>query len=562
MEGTLKQIFTNLSEFFKSLEPMKRIGLVVLSMVVLAVMAGIITWAAKTQYKVLYTNLTNEDSVAIARILEEKKISYQLSEDHKTIRIPESQVEIFRLELAKLGTSFSGTVGYEVFDKQAFGTTNFVQKVNRQRALEGEMMKTIKYIRGVTRARVHLSIPETSPFVSEQKPPSASVLLDIEQGVTITDSEVKGIQQLVAASVDGMRPEQVYISNTRGKRLSVNVGDSMTAETANRVDLEGKINRGFERQVEGILGKVVGDGKVVAKVSVLMDFSQKVSTQTTFDNENAAVLSEVSNVQKMQGSRPSPQGIPGARSNLPGENPQPGIPETRNDVDKNLVSRNFNVPSNVTKTVKPTANIKTMSVAVMVDGKQITMLDAKGNPILDEDGIPKTKYEPWSDAEIENFKQLVSSAIGIDVKRGDNLVIKNMEFIQEDLTRAEAIFRARENREIIKNLTKYLAVGILITLFFFVVIRPFIQWVTENTVESIEDFLPKTIEELEKIQTDQKLPGLEEALPTIEEKLNPEKIEGNMLKEKIMSLVDNNPAKAAQVVSNMIHSADANKEIA
>jgi flagellar M-ring protein FliF len=130
------------------------------------------------------------------------------------------------------------------------------------------------------------------------------------------------------------------------------------------------------------------------------------------------------------------------------------------------------------------------------------------------------------------------------------------------LAEIEAIMRARENREILKNVTKYLMIGALITLFFFMVVRPFIQWLTENTVESIEDFLPRTLEELEKIQANQKLPGLEDVLPSIEDKLNPEKIEGNMLREKIIALVEQNPSKAAQVVHDMIHSAEGQKEIA
>ena len=229
---------------------------------------------------------------------------------------------------------------------------------------------------------------------------------------------------------------------------------------------------------------------------------------------------------------------------------------------KSLTTRNYNVPKTVTQSKKPTADIKNLTVAVMVDGKRIPVLDEEGAPVLNEDGMPVTKYEPWTDAEIGNFKAIVASAIGISDGRGDQIVIKNMEFAKEDLSEAEAILRQRENREIIKNLTKYLMIGVLISLLFFVVIRPFIQWVTENTVESIEDFLPKTIEELEKIQANQKLPGLEDALPTIEDKMNPEKIEGNMIRERIINLVESNPAKAAQVVHEMIHAQDTNKEIA
>jgi len=540
----------------------RRIGLVVVAGLLVATMAGIVIWSGKTDYKVLYTDLTKDDSAVIARMLEEGKINYQVKDDGKTILVPEDQVEIWRLEIAKKGVNFTGTVGYEVFDKQAFGTTSFVQKINKQRALEGELVKTIMHIKGVTRARIHLSIPESSPFVSERKPPSASVVLDVERGVTMTGDEIKGIQSLVSSSVDGMRSHNVVVIDSRGKKLSENDGDSMSTETANRIALETKLNSQYEKKVEEILSRVIGEGKVIAKVAIKMDFTEKIETQTSYDSENAAVVSEVRNEQKMVGVRPSPQGIPGARSNLPGETPQPGVPETRNDVDKSLVTRNMAVPTVVTKSKKPTAEISNISVAVMVDGKKVPVLGKDGAPTLNEEGIPVSKYQAWTQEELNNFTQIVGSALGINQTRGDKLVIKNMEFAKEDLSEMEAIMRARENRELMKNITKYLMIGAIISLFFFLVVRPFIQWLTENSVESIEDFLPKTIEELEKIQANQRLPGLEDVLPSLEDKLNPEKIEGNMLRERIISLIEANPGKAAQVVHEMIHASDAHKEIA
>ncbi len=562
MEGLLKNGFNNFMDFFKSLDVIRKVGLVGISILLTIAVALLIVWAAKTDYKVLYTDLSKDDSISIARLLKEANIPYMLEDAGKTIRVPEDKVEIWRLELAKQGVSFTGTIGYEVFDNQAFGTTSFVQKINKQRALEGELIKTIKHIKGVKRARVHLSIPESSPFVSERKPPSASVVIDLENGMVMTNDEIRGIAHLVSSSVEGMRTRDVVILDHRGQKLSENLGDSMAQETATRIALENKLNRKYEEQIEDILSRVVGNGKVIAKVNVKMDFTEKYETQTSYDNENAAVLSEVKNEQKMAGARPSPQGIPGARSNLPGQAPQPGIPETRNNVDKSLVTRNYNVPNRVTKSKKPTAELQAISVAVMIDGKRIPQVDSNGNIVMGENGVPMTKYEPWADAEIANFQQIVASAVGLSEKRGDQIVIKNMEFAQEDLTAAEAMLREKEKREIMRNLTKYLVVGLLISLFFFFVIRPFIQWVTENTSESIEDFLPKTIEELERIQSNQKLPGLEDALPTIEEKLNPEKIEGNMLREKIISLVEADPAKAAQILHDMIHSTESDKQIA
>jgi flagellar M-ring protein FliF len=562
LNSYFQQSIQNFLDFFKSLDMARRLGLIALSIFLVACVAGIIIWSSKTDYKVLYTDLTKEDSATIARLLEEGRITYQIKDEGKTILVPEDHVDIWRLEIAKKGVNFNGTVGYEVFDKQSFGTTSFVQKINKQRALEGELIKTIMHIKGVTRARVHLSIPESSPFVSERKPPSASVVLDVERGVTMTADEIKGIQSLVSSSVDGMRNHHVVVIDSRGKKLSENDGDQMSTETANRIALENKLNAQYEKKVEEILSRVIGEGKVIAKVAVKMDFTEKIETQTSYDSENTAVLSEVRNEQKMVGVRPSPQGIPGARSNLPGETPQPGVPETRNDVDKSLVTRNMAVPTVVTKSKKPTADIMNISVAVMVDGKKAAVLGKDGVPAVNEDGIPVTKYQAWTEQELQNFQQIVASSLGINATRGDKVVIKNMEFAKEDLREMEALMRARENRELLKNLTKYLMIGIIISLFFFMVVRPFIQWLTENSMESIEDFLPKTIEELERIQANQKLPGLEDVLPSIEDKLNPEKIEGNMLREKIISLVEANPSKAAQVVHEMIHSNDEKKEIA
>lgn len=554
-------IVQNFFDFFKSLSMIRRIGLLAVAGILLAVMSGIVVYSSKTDYKVLYTDLTKDDSATIARMLETGKISYQVKDDGKTIMIPEDQVEIWRLEIAKKGVNFTGTVGYEIFDKQAFGTTSFVQKINKQRALEGELVKTIMHLRGVTRARIHLSIPESSPFVSERKPPSASVVLDVERGVTMTGDEIKGIQSLISSSVDGMRGHNVVVIDSRGKKLSENDGDNMSTETANRIALESRLNSQYEKKVEEILSRVIGEGKVIAKVAIKMDFTERVETQTSYDSENTAVSSEVRNEQKMVGVRPSPQGIPGARSNLPGENPQPGIPETRNDVDKSLVTRNYNVPTTVTKSKKPTAEISNMSVAVMVDGKKIPVLK-DGMPLVSEDGVNVTKYQAWSEEELQNFQQIVASSLGINQNRGDKLVIKNMEFAKEDLNEMDAIMRARENRELYKNIVKYLIIGAIISLFFFMVVRPFIQWLTENSVESIEDFLPKTIEELEKIQANQRLPGLEDVLPSMDDRLNPEKIEGNMIREKIIALVEANPGKAGQVVHDMIHASESNKEIA
>ncbi|RLA64131.1 MAG: flagellar M-ring protein FliF [Epsilonproteobacteria bacterium] len=561
MQDFIQRAIGNLTDFFSRLDNNRKVGVVVTSAFILAGMVGIIMWAAQTRYATLYTDLNKEDSKKISLLLEEKKVSYQVGDNGKTIKIQKDMVDQWRLHLATLGVNFSGTLGYEVLDKQTFGTTSFVQKINRKRALEGELVRTIMYIRGINRARVHLSIPESSPFVVEKKAPSASVVVELARGVSLTPQEIKGIGSLVSAAIEGMRQENVVILNARGKKLSENIGDRMTEYTANRMALELKISRQYEEKIEAILSKIVGAGKVVAKVAVVMDFTESVSTKTQFDAENPAIVSEVKNIQNLDGRRPSAQGIPGSRSNLPGKIPQRGIAATSNTVSKELTTRNYSIPSIVTKEKRPTAGISKISAAVMIDGRRVAQVDQAGKPIM-KDGKQVMVYEAWSQSDLANFSAIVGSTLGLVKKRGDDLTIKSMEFIKEDVEAAHILFRERANRELVKNIIKYLAIGLAITLFFFFVVKPFIQWVTDNTVESIEDFLPRTLEELEKVQKAQKLPGLEDALPQIEEKINPQKIEGNLLREKIVSEIETNPAKAAQVIHEMIHVIESDKAIA
>ena len=339
----------NFSDSFNRKDFGNKVALMALSLFIFAGFFAILMWVFQKDYKVLYTDLNKEDAKKIVMLLEEDNIGYQMENDGQTILIPGDMVNVWRLKLATLGVSFSGTVGYEIFDKQSFGTTNFVQKVNKQRALEGELVKTIKYIEGIKRARVHLNIPESSPFVAQKRPPSASVVLDLKRGTRLTENEIRGIAFLISSAVEGMRFQDVVVLNEKGKKLSENIGDSMTVMTANRLTLESKLNRKYEQQIEEILAKVVGNGHVMAKVSVQMDFTESVSTKTTYDPENTALLSEVVNSQRLNGSRTIAQGIPGAQSNLPGELSSGSAPATQNNVDKNLSTKNFKVPSVVTR---------------------------------------------------------------------------------------------------------------------------------------------------------------------------------------------------------------------
>ncbi len=275
-----RRVSRQISQFFAGLTSARKAGLMLTGFAVLTSVIAMFFWAGNTDYQVLATNLVSDDATAIMRLLREKKIPFKVENDGKTIKIPPDAVYDLRLELATAGFPQSGVVGYEVFDKQSFGTTSFVQKINQKRALEGELMRTINNLRGVKRSRVHLALPNQSTFVEDQKKPTASVVIDLEAGVQLADKQLTGIAHLIAAGVDGMELSDVTIIDGNGKMLSKNTSDPLAAQTATLLEHQQKKESEYEKTIQDILTKVVGEGKVVAKVSVDLDFNQQSETQT------------------------------------------------------------------------------------------------------------------------------------------------------------------------------------------------------------------------------------------------------------------------------------------
>jgi flagellar M-ring protein FliF len=229
---------------------------------------------------------------------------------------------------------------------------------------------------------------------------------------------------------------------------------------------------------------------------------------------------------------------------------QPGTPPAENggihtDTNKDYSVINYEVPRTVRQTNHPTGTVKRLSVAVLVDGKQVKTVG--------KDGVSQTKDEAWSADKLAEFESLVASTVGIDKKRGDMLEVKNMEFTREDFDEATRIVTEKERKAYFMNMLVYGVVGMTIILFFLVVVRPFIKWMTDNTVENVDSFLPQTIEELERMNANTNLPGLEDAMPVLPERTDPVKVEGEMIREKIVTLVDANPHKAALILKDWLH---------
>jgi flagellar M-ring protein FliF len=544
MGDYLRKITIQISDFLKGLTPVRKAAVAGTSAAIIFGITGIFFWAGDTTYTTLMSNLSPEDSTHITRILRDKHIPFKVDPTGKSISIPPESVHEFRLELATMGLPQSGVVGYELFDKSSIGTTSFIQKVNQKRALEGELMRTIGAIRGVKRARVHLAMPQKSTFIEDQKKSTASVVLDLEAGTQLNEKQVYGIGNLVARAVEGMDMADVVIMDSNGKVISKNPSDSIAAANMTQLDYQRNLESGYEKSIESILSRVVGEGRVVAKVTADLDFSQVHETQTMFDSDGTAVRSVEKKTDTLEGSRPGPYGAAGANANSPNQ-ANPPNPEIKNRTNKNNEVVNYEVPQTVRKTTRQAGALKKLSVAVVVDGKHVKEKDKTGNIL--------SKVEPWGADKLKEFEDLIAGAVGIDRKRGDSLDVKNMEFTSEDFEDAQKLMAEKERKSYVQNMAMYGVIGLGIIFFFMFVVRPFIKWITENTIDSVDSFLPQTIEELEKIQKSSLLQSLDDSVPIMQEKLDPEKLEGEMIKEKIVTMVDSNPHKAALILRDWLH---------
>lgn len=539
----LERTFKQIKDFLNAMSMRKKVAISITGVTIVASILGLFIWASDRTYQPLMTNLNPEDSSNIIRVLRERNIPFKVDQSGRSIMVTPENMDQLRMELAIMGLPQSSVVGYEVFDKNSLGQTSFVQRVNEKRAKEGELTRTINTIHGVRRSRVHLAIPQKSTFVEDQKKATASVVLDMVPGINLTDRQIAGVANLVARAVEGLDTNDVAIVDSLGKMLSKAGNDSFSQLSSNQQEFKTKIESDMERRVQEILSRVVGDGKVVAKVTADLDFTSINETQTIYDQDGATVKSMQENSQSMEGSKPIASGAAGAQSNTPLGQSGPTMAKVQDTKVGNKVV-NYAIPETIRKTIRTPGAIKKLSVAVVVDGKQVKEKD--------KEGVVQSKTQPWAPEQIKEFESLVASTLGVDKKRGDSLEIKNMEFTPTDFSEAEALLAEKERKAYINNLIIYAAMALVIVLFFMMVVRPFIRWITDNTTDNVETFLPQTLEELEKVQKGA-LPGLEDAIPTVPDQIDPEKVESEMVKEKVITLVDANPSKAALIIRDWLH---------
>ncbi|UDN34599.1 flagellar basal-body MS-ring/collar protein FliF [Proteus sp. NMG38-2] len=446
-----------------------KIPLIIAGSAAIAIFVAAFLWLQSPDYKVLYSNLSDKDGGEIVTQLTQMNVPYRLSQNGAAIMVPDNQVHELRLKLAQAGLPKGGAAGFELLDKEKFGISQFSEQINYQRALEGELARTIETLGPVQNARVHLALPKPSLFVREQKSPSASVTVGLLQGRALDEGQINAIVHIVASSVAGMPDSSVTIVDQSGKLLTQ---PDALGRDLNSIQLKyvQELESRYQQRIETLLGPIVGRGNVHAQVTAQVDFSHTEETAEEYKPNqppNQAAVRSKQLSQSEQNGGMLAGGVPGALSNQPVAPPQAPIETPKAQEDEKTdeanttgtnrtLTRNPNSNSRLDETTnyevdrrirhikRPVGNVERLSVAVIVNYKTIedTKEAAEG-----EEPVVETKQIPLTDEQIQQIEGLVREAMGYSQERGDSLSVVNSQF--NDIEEKVITIPVWENPEIL-----------------------------------------------------------------------------------------------------------------
>ncbi len=441
------EILDQAKNFYGNLGKTQKIAAFGAAIAVLAViLIVVLSLSTSKRYAVLYSNLSEKDAAQIVEKLKENNVDYELKNGGETILVPEKKVYDLRLRMASAGLPEESVAGYEIFDKTNLGMSEFVQKINYRRALEGEIARTIMSSDQIKKARVHIVIPEKTLFEKDQKKPTASIVLTLKSKMSKSYIDFSGIQKLVAASVEGLSPDDVIITDERGKVLSEIEPDKKTiaGKTAAQYELQRQVEEYLTRKAQSMLDAALGVGNSEVRVTADLDFEQIEKTKTLYDAENQAVRSE----QQISSSNSALDTVPNY-----------GVINKQSQ--QNNIT-NYEIPTTVEKVVNEVGNVKRLTVAIAVNGKD-TVIQGK-------DGDIKLINLPPSQKKLNDIKTLVENAVGFDAGRGDNIEVKYVPF--EIVDKDEIIREYYSPKWWERPLyVKFLALGVLTLIMIYLLYR-------------------------------------------------------------------------------------------
>ena len=419
----INRLFKQLLDLYNRLNKRQKIAMIGGIVAIVAFLAFFIVFSIRDRnenanYAVLFDGLTPSDNALILQHLQSNNIPYKLQRED-TILVPKDVVYEQRIALSSNGIPKNSKVGFEIFDEQSFGMTEFEQRVKLTRAIEGELGRTIESLKPIVKASVHIAIPEDSVFVSKEVLPTASATLEILPNMYLTPNQIEGIKNLIASAIPKLTKENVYIVNQNGEPLG---SDNESMATNEMINLQLKYKNNFERILEDKISNVLtpiigGKDRVVAKVNAEFDFSQTKSMKETFDPNNV-VRGEQTHEERKEGvSEPEIGGVPGAVSNV---GPVQGLDALNNKQIHtiNTTTTNYEVGKTISEIKGEFGTLKRLSAAVVVDGTY---------QLVNDNGVEKMQYTALNEATMSQIDALVKQTIGFSQDRGDVVSVSNFE---------------------------------------------------------------------------------------------------------------------------------------
>ncbi len=416
------------------------------------------------EYGILYSQLGAEDAGAITAELKNQKIPYKLTADGTAIEIAADRVAATRVDLAVKGLPAKSNVGFEIFDQQKLGVTDLVQKTNLMRAISGELERTLTSMPEIEMARVHLSVPKETLFIEDQKNPAASVVVKLRPGSELSKPQLMGIVNLVTASVNGLTPDDVSIVDTDGGLIWSKELNKPGFLNDDQMKQKALYEEGIKRRIQAMMERVVGPDRAITTVNAELDLKEVVTNEDIWDPERTAVRSEQKIVERSLGPARAMAGVPNATYELGTANRQNSGTGNQEQYSRTEETNNYEVTNTKRQIVARGGDLKKISVSVLLDG--VYNVNEAGEKV----------FSPLSQELISQLESAVKGAIGFDAGRGDFVSITSTQFTREEQVSVWALFAL----DLVREFAPYFIKLVLIVLFFFLVVRPIVNWLKKE----------------------------------------------------------------------------------
>lgn len=488
----------NLIRSIQSWPRSKQLATGVVMVISLALFAVLIIQARTADQQLLYANLPMDDAAAVTAWLKNQKIDYSIRNSGRDIWISTTKIYQTRLDLAANGLPSGGGVGFEVFDKQSFALTDYVQKVNYTRALQGELARTISSLEPVETTRVHLALPEKRLFKNQQQSGTASVIVTLLPGRSLDAKQVQGIIHLVAGSVSDLDPENVKVIDANGVVLeSEKKPSDDQLLSADMLAFQREVEHRLEMRVQDLLDMTMGRDRSMVRISATLDFSKVEKTEELFDADEPVVRSEQINQET---SAPQTSGgIPGVESNLQGAALSGGTPVAGT---RNSRTTNYEISKTINRVINPVGTITKLSVSVVVADRASSEVE-EGQAAA---GIPR------STEELAGIETMVAKAIGLLPERGDMISVVSMPFVEPEQTFLAGDTGTATPLYHYLPLAKYLLIGLAILFIYFSLLRPVVKTMKGEIQQHF-----KTVQQLEREEQQARLAEPEEPPQPVDE---------------------------------------------